>query len=918
MKKIITSCMAALLALSSGFAAVAADEVPEARLVAPLDGTEAVYQIIVMWGGIENVVTEGTMKATITTPSGVSQEYKGNLAVEYPDDKYPDSGPIEYSDAFQVRNLNWDPVEFTGGYKEEGRYTVTIPQGTVKVNGIDNPEAVLYFTVVAADLPYAESNPTNGNFVGGLDMVELSWGTPVAAARDESSMLVTVKINGEAAGDAPCFVWNSFPGDFEPWNADAPAPAADDTQFGNVLMVDLGEIISWDTTGVVQFTLPSEMVVNEAGKYNKSQNFEFTLLKTNYSDTWTPDPFETGDAEYVSISTSDVVTVEWNDVIDLNPYAENTVVAIDAATDNVVMSFFKDENMTVGTQSLTVDISGLEKSGLYRFEVPAGFLLVGNDYINGDAGATYYITAGPEVSPVPGTYSSLNDIQLSWKGQSLTPGENFDPEKLQLTVTNATLSDNPQVSIIDQYGEPVYPQYEGGSSEEGIALSISNWFVITEEDDNWNPLPYSLEFTIPAGMVKINDTAINEELTLKYNIVPIYVDYTTTPTKASMMPSISEIVIKWDGTEGYTLDINPRCKDKVTYGEQYGPQFPVESVTAQEDGTVLVKLGETYDELGWMNIQVPDYYLMAVKDGEKVILGEQSFNYQIALYTVYPASFNYVFEAFDTFTIAATLGSIELAGNVADITMTDGENKIGMGKSATPTEFDGMSALEIALDTPFTKPGTAYVTIPAGMFKLNGTLYEQPINLEYYVNPPVPDATVKPESGSTVNKIDVIEVDWDKSPLQPNEFYEYDPENEFGDMPFTIQCGDEEPVVINDLVSIENVYGENSVAGEYVESSTLVINFGEHPYTAKGDYMVTIPAMYVIVENYNYDVNPETIIIYTVSGEGLVNFLEAEADGYWRVYDLNGVNVLNTNDGDVLKTLERGIYIVNGKKVIIK
>ena len=36
-----------------------------------------------------------------------------------------------------------------------------------------------------------------------------------------------------------------------------------------------------------------------------------------------------------------------------------------------------------------------------------------------------------------------------------------------------------------------------------------------------------------------------------------------------------------------------------------------------------------------------------------------------------------------------------------------------------------------------------------------------------------------------------------------------------------------------------------------------------------------------------------------------------------RVYNLNGINVLNTTDASALKTLPKGIYIVNGKKIII-
>lgn len=915
--------MAALLSLSAGFTAVAADEVPEARLVAPLNGTEAVYQIIVMWGGVENVVTQGTMKATITTPSGVSHEYTGQLAQEYPGDVFPEGGAIDYYDAFQVRNLNWDPVAFTGGYTEEGRYTVTIPQGTVKVNGIDNPAATLYFTVSAPGMGLAESTPTNGNFVSAVDVIELTWGTTIYPDVDEENRLIAITINGEPAGDAPWFVMQGFPGGWEPF-AEGAAPVAD-TESGDILMIDLSEIVSWDTTGVLQFTLPAEIVKNEAGKYNASQNFEYTYVLTNYSDEWSPDPF---DDEYnpTKVSNNDVITVTWNDVIELNPYAETTIVAKDEQ-DNEVMAFFKDENMTVNEKSLALSLSGLDKSGVYTFVVPAGLVLVGNDYINGETAATYTVSAvSYSVTPREGTYASLNDIRIEWDGKELTPGSKFSNEDIKVALKGATMPEYsmPMVSIVDRYGEAVYPENEWMPNDnEGVALSIAGWWVDTEFDDDFNALPYSMTFTIPAGIVKVNGVENTEDIVLTYNIDPIYVDYTTTPGRGSMVPYVEQVVINWDGTEGYELAINPACTETVTYGpESFNAQFPVQSVTMQEDGSVLVDLGEKYADLGMLTVSVPDSYFMAVKGDVKVLLGAEDFNYKIAVYTVSPEPFSMwgYYGILDEITVACTSGEITLAGNVADIKMLNGvdESVVGVGESATATELDGFSALAIKFTAPFDIPGNARITIPAGMFKFAGVAYQEPIYLEYYVNPPLPEATVTPESGSELDVLDVIKLTWGDSPLALSDFYEYNPDIEWTDAPFTLQFGNEAPVVINDLVSIEDEIVENGTGQEYVKSSALVINFGEEPYTVAGDYAIMVPAGYVIVTDYDYAPNEGVLILYKVTGENFVDYLAPESDGYWRVYNLNGVNVLNTADGELLKTLAPGIYVVNGRKVIVK
>lgn len=46
--------------------------------------------------------------------------------------------------------------------------------------------------------------------------------------------------------------------------------------------------------------------------------------------------------------------------------------------------------------------------------------------------------------------------------------------------------------------------------------------------------------------------------------------------------------------------------------------------------------------------------------------------------------------------------------------------------------------------------------------------------------------------------------------------------------------------------------------------------------------------------------------------------ISADANGMYRVYNLNGMNVLNTTDARDIKGLAKGLYIINGKKAIIR
>ena len=97
----------------------------------------------------------------------------------------------------------------------------------------------------------------------------------------------------------------------------------------------------------------------------------------------------------------------------------------------------------------------------------------------------------------------------------------------------------------------------------------------------------------------------------------------------------------------------------------------------------------------------------------------------------------------------------------------------------------------------------------------------------------------------------------------------------------------------------------------------------------EGIYVITIPEGYLMVsdiEEGSYNSQPINIT-FTVdySSEeipdgptGGVSGIEADANGNYIIYNLNGVNVANTGDASAISNLNKGIYIINGKKVIVK
>lgn len=74
-----------------------------------------------------------------------------------------------------------------------------------------------------------------------------------------------------------------------------------------------------------------------------------------------------------------------------------------------------------------------------------------------------------------------------------------------------------------------------------------------------------------------------------------------------------------------------------------------------------------------------------------------------------------------------------------------------------------------------------------------------------------------------------------------------------------------------------------------------------------------------IVADYNANTDPYYSSYFLYFKEaGVESIIDEATDGVYRVYNLQGVKVLETQDASLLNSLSHGIYIVNGKKVYIK
>lgn len=130
--------------------------------------------------------------------------------------------------------------------------------------------------------------------------------------------------------------------------------------------------------------------------------------------------------------------------------------------------------------------------------------------------------------------------------------------------------------------------------------------------------------------------------------------------------------------------------------------------------------------------------------------------------------------------------------------------------------------------------------------------------------------------------------------------------------------------IVNTATGKEVEGGKYATYAEAWEDFSIVL---ENPLTEIGTYTLTLPAGMFGSDAWmpggsEGTCNPELVYTVVLTENGATVGVKpvavgADADKV-TVYTLNGVQVLYQADREALKTLNKGIYIVNGKKVVVK
>lgn len=455
----------------------------------------------------------------------------------------------------------------------------------------------------------------------------------------------------------------------------------------------------------------------------------------------------------------------------------------------------------------------------------------------------------PEITPVPGSNvsNSLYSITLMWNGEEITRGDNWTNEA-NITITDGTTDGGyANYQMIDSEQNMIYDASIPGA---GLRASFSFWVTPDEPGG-----AYILTLNIPDGLINI-DGVPNEEMSLSYTIIAINDELIKTPDPTDKYSSLSSFSFKW---AYYDAEINSDSSETITYsGDKQ-----VESIVKQDDGFFLVNIGETITENGWISFNIPEgLCTLKTKFGD-IPSPAGYIMYEIQQFSTIPSDWASFVGDFDR--IIVTSDDIKLVGELNNILLVDSgiydgsQGIISRGESChETTTANGKNGLEIVFGEAYEGIGMVKVLIPGGTFQFNGNLYEQDITVNISVKQPLPAPNAIPADASKVKQLDLITLDWDNSPL----YYTWD-----DTLKATLTVNDNDPIDISSNIKVLNDEEDSGFGWTIMTNGRIAVDFSENPYTEEGIYTINIPAGWVTVENYGYDMNADITLTYYVGAE---------------------------------------------------
>lgn len=367
---------------------------------------------------------------------------------------------------------------------------------------------------------------------------------------------------------------------------------------------------------------------------------------------------------------------------------------------------------------------------------------------------------------------------------------------------------------------------------------------------------------------------------------------------------------------GKVMSVNGKIADANREGTQAGPVPTTENNALMFRGFMTLN-EETmqYDqEYGTYKVNIPKGIVLVndvpnpEENLEFRITGGDETEYMPKAEMVYPAS------AFTSYASAIQMywadQNISFVDDVESVSLDADLDGTTVGCTASIKQVEGgnedgtghfeMDVLFISFDDflLYSDGTNLTVYIPAGLVQNTEGVVNQSQDVELFLYPQAA-GTLSPEPNTTLNAADaLVTVTWEGISLEQLQ-------------------GN---TVVARMITLEDVGDDYTVPVTFGEDASITLNLTK---LGNGTYEIIIPEGFVkiitekgMVED-SYAINSEIVEIYTISGATGVEGLATE-DGTYTVYSIDGKLLVSGADAAAVNALGKGLFIINGKKTLIR
>ena len=555
----------------------------------------------------------------------------------------------------------------------------------------------------------------------------------------------------------------------------------------------------------------------------------------------------------------------------------------------------------------------IKEAGAYTLYLPQG--LVSNS--TGESAAAELaefatVVAGEEPAPAVNYFEDAEFIEpvpgvVTYIGNTYKVAlPKLDGKSCDVTANAITISVN---------GETVGNAYMGF-----VNNNERNLVFYTNNDDLTAPGEYIV--TIPAGALTVEGTSNTEAITAVYTIEANYFKGAEfIEPVPGVVTSLGDFRVYLPNKGGKNADVNASLIT-ISNGET----------------TVNANTGFNYSE-GFVfyadEITAPGVYTVTVPAGAVTVDGKANTEAIVAEYTIEAPAKP---ELDLSYTVTPESGSeIELPATVTFIytdevalyqLVESGEGVVALydesGNKVADYDLGGLfdepaNEFYVNITSTDLTAGEYTLVIPAGVIEFNDVNYTEvygvnpEMTVKYVVKgedtptPPVEgfDYVVTPEPGSTLDETTTVTLTYAENIMV------YPVGDNFDSNNFAVLLNEEGEEVAN-----FNVDFWNDNYDVYLASVTVTLG-----KLYSGKYTLHIPAGTIEYDNHdgevlalNEDINVEYNIVNIEDGVEAIFGDAAE----FTVYDLNGNLLVKNGDKNALENLSNGVYVINGKKVILR